>query len=70
MRKKIIVLFTMLGFIFSNTLIAEPVEVPKQDKQEAYFKKKTWQPWTVAIVSILVAVTGILLVKDKKGKKD
>ncbi|NGX35929.1 MAG: hypothetical protein K1000chlam1_00765 [Candidatus Anoxychlamydiales bacterium] len=70
MRKKILVLFTMLGFIFSNALIAEPVEVPKQDKEESSYKKKNWQPWTVAIVSILIAVTGILLVKNKKGKKD
>ena len=70
MRKKILVLLTMLGFIFSNTLSAEAKEVPKQDKEESSFKKKNWQPWVVVIVTVLIAVTGILLVKNKKGKKD
>lgn len=70
MRKKILILLTMLGFIFSNTLSAEAKEVPKQDKEESAYKKKNWQPWAIAIVSILIAVTGILLVKNKKGEKD
>jgi len=70
MRKKIIVLSIIFSFLFTNYLQAEAVEVPKlTEEQEKTLKKKNWQPWAVAIVTILFAVTGIAILKSKKGKK-
>ncbi|HEU63780.1 MAG: hypothetical protein KR126chlam4_00231 [Candidatus Anoxychlamydiales bacterium] len=69
MRKKIILLSIIFSFLFSNYLEAEVVEVPKlTEEQEKATKKKNWQPWAIAIVSILFAVTGIAILKSKKGK--
>jgi len=69
MRKKGILLFVIFSFLFSNYLQAEATEVPKQPKEGQAFKKKNWQPWAVAIVTVLVATTGLILVSDHKGKK-
>lgn len=69
MRKKIIFLFVIFSFLFSNYLDAEAIEVPKLTKeQEATYKQKNWKPWAVVIVSVLFAVTGIAILKSKKGK--
>lgn len=69
MRKKIILLSIIFSFLFSNYLEAEAVEVPKlTEEQEKAVKKKNWQPWAITIVSILFAVTGIAILKSKKGK--
>lgn len=70
MRKKIILLSIIFSFLFSNYLEAEAIEVPQLTKEEqTSFKKKNWQPWAVAIVSILFAVTGLAILKSKKGSK-
>ena len=70
MRKKIILLLMISSFLFSNYLDAEVKEIPKLTKeQQATYNKKNWQPWAVAIVSVLFAVTGIVILKSKKGKK-
>ena len=67
MKKKFIVLITILGFLLSNAYSAEK-EVPKAPKQQAITAKKI-QPWIVAIVTILVATTGLIIVSRDKGKK-
>jgi len=69
MRKKIVLLSIIFSFLFSNYLEAEAVEVPKlTEEQQKAIKKKNWRPWAVAIVSVLFAVTGIAILKSKKGK--
>ncbi len=69
MRKNIVCLFVVFSFLFSTFLNAESKEVPKISNDQSYFKKKNWQPWTVAIVTILVATAGIVIVAKDRGKK-
>lgn len=70
MKKKIILLSTIFSFLFTNYLEAEATEVPKlTEEQAAASKRKNWKPWAVAIVSVLFAVTGIAILKSKKGEK-
>lgn len=69
MKKKFIYLFAVFGLLFSTTLSAEPQEVPKLPKEQSLAKKKNWQPWAVAIVTVLVATTGIVVVAKDPGKR-
>jgi hypothetical protein len=69
MRKKILCLSIIFSFLFLNYLSAEPKEVPKAQNDQTYFKKKNWQPWAVATVTVLVAATSIIIVSEHKGKK-
>ncbi|NGX64094.1 MAG: hypothetical protein KR126chlam6_01519 [Candidatus Anoxychlamydiales bacterium] len=70
MRKKVILIFMMFSFLFSNYLEAEVTEVPKlTEEQKASSNKKNWQPWTVAIVSAVFASAGLIILKNNKGKK-
>lgn len=68
MKKKIVYFFVAFSFIFSNFVSAESKEVPKISNEQASFKKKNWQPWVVAFVTLLVAGTGIAVVATHKGK--
>jgi hypothetical protein len=69
MKKKIFALFVIFSFLFSSFLSAESKQVPKAANDQTYFKKKNWQPWAVAIATILVATTGLVIVSQHKGKK-
>ena len=69
MKKKIMYLSIIFSFLFSTFLNAEAKEVPKLSSEQTSFKKKNWQPWAVAIVTLLVAATGLIVVSKNKGKK-
>lgn len=69
MKKKIICLTVIFSFLFSSFLNAEAKEVPKLTPEQTACKKKNWQPWAVAFVTILVATAGLVAVSQHKGKK-
>ena len=69
MKKKIIYLTVIFSFLFSGFIDAEAKEVPKIAPEQMACKKKNWQPWVVAFVTIAVASTGLIIAKKHKGKK-
>jgi len=69
MKKKIFCLFVIFNFLFLNILNAEAKEVPKTSKEQPTINKKKWEPWAVAIATILIAAAGLIIVSKHKGKK-
>ena len=65
MNKKITSILLILSFVFSTHLFAEKKEVPKVKKSEESYIRKNWQPWAVAIVTIAIAATYLLLKRKK-----
>ncbi|MFA6118658.1 MAG: hypothetical protein WCT85_00030 [Parachlamydiales bacterium] len=64
--KKLITLSIFFSFVFSN-LLAEAQEVPKLSPEQTTFKKRNWQPWAIATITVLIAGTGIYLTSRHQG---
>jgi hypothetical protein len=70
MKKYAITISIIFSFLFTD-LLSVVKEVPKPTaEQQQNYKKRNWQPWVVAIITFLIAGTGIYYVAKHKGKKD
>jgi len=69
MKKKLLIPVILFSFLFTTYLNSNAKEVPKTVEEPSISKKKKIQPWAVAMITILVAVTGLILVSNDKGKK-
>ena len=67
MKKNFISALTVFTFLLSSTLFADAKEVPIAAKESSLVYEKTnWQPWVVALITIAIATTGLVIVSSNR----